>query len=711
MSRRRAPPDASAPPARAFERACLGAILAAAAALRLWYLAELARTPFYDHLVLDLAAYDSWAQRIARGEWLGSTVFYQDPLYPYFLGALYALFGRKLLVVYLVQIALGTLTCYLVYAISRRLFSPPAGLIAAALAALYKPFIFYDVQIEKSFLAVLLISAACLALVAALDRRKPAPWVLAGFLLGAAVLVRGNYLALLPLVAAGLALLPPDRPRRERLVAAACYAAGAALVLSAIAARNYAVGRDLVLATSQAGQNFYIGNNAGNTTGMYRAPDFVRSDPKFEEVDFAREAERRLGRRLAPSEVSRFWLGEAWSFIARHPLEFLRVSARRAALLANDYEIPDNLDLYFFRRYSTLLALPLPGFALVAGLALWGMLASARDASRLWPLHVLTWGYLTTIALFYVFSRYRLPVVPFLLVFAGEGARRLAEAARRPSWRGLVPAGLVLAAAFAARHPLVDPFNPPALVNLGAVLMKLGELEPAEALFRQVLARRPDFADARNNLGVLLLRRDDVAAALEELRAAVALGPRRANAYVNLALALSRQGNPEEARAALGRARELAPESAEVYAAEASASAGEGDLEGAARAYRAALGIEPGSPELHNNLGVALLRQQKLQEALEEFRQAGRAGGGADSLFNEGVCLERLGHAGEAREAYRRAIAARPDYAQAYNNLGNLLAESGDRLGAIAAYEGFLRSWRGDTAARRAVEEEVQKLR
>ena len=133
-------------------------------------------------------------------------------------------------------------------------------------------------------------------------------------------------------------------------------------------------------------------------------------------------------------------------------------------------------------------------------------------------------------------------------------------------------------------------------------------------------------------------------------------------------------------------------------------------------------GTLPATPEQVAEAFAAVARERSVlaqqlreggrgEEALEEFRQAGRAGGGADSLFNEGVCLERLGRAGEAREAYRRAIAARPDYAQAYNNLGNLLAESGDRLGAIAAYEGFLRSWRGDTAARRAVEEEVQKLR
>ena len=36
---------------------------------------------------------DDHPRRIAAGDWLGGEVFYQSPLYPYFLGALYTLFG------------------------------------------------------------------------------------------------------------------------------------------------------------------------------------------------------------------------------------------------------------------------------------------------------------------------------------------------------------------------------------------------------------------------------------------------------------------------------------------------------------------------------------------------------------------------------------------------------------------------------------------
>src|SRR6185503_3727739 len=175
-------------------------ILALGLALRLAYFIELRHTPFFDHLILDLAAYDSWAQDIAFGDWSGTEVFYQDPLYPYFLAAVYRLFGHRLTAVYLIQIVLGLITCYLVYWIGRKVFSSVAGLVAAALAATYKPFIFYDVQVEKSFLAVLLICASCALLLRG-------AWFLAGLTLGLAILVRGNYLLLLPFILSGILLL------------------------------------------------------------------------------------------------------------------------------------------------------------------------------------------------------------------------------------------------------------------------------------------------------------------------------------------------------------------------------------------------------------------------------------------------------------------------------------------------------------------------
>jgi len=691
-------------------RRWLWGILLAALLLRLWYLLELKRTPFFDHLILDLASYDAWGLRTAGGDWLGSQVYYQDPLYPYLLGVLYRIFGHNLTVVYVLQAALGTSSCYLIYLIGRKLFSRPAGLIAAAMAALYKPFIFYDIQIEKSFLAVLLVSAACVSLLRAIESRAPAPWLVAGLVLALAVLVRGNYLLLFPLIALGiLCLAEVVRPWR----ATALYSLGLASILVVTLARNYLVGDDWVLTTSQAGQNFYIGNNPENTAGMYRAPDFVRPDPRFEEGDFAREAERQLGRRLRPSEISGYWFSRSLAYIVERPLDFLRNLGRKTALFWNAYEVPDNLDLYFFEHYSILMRLPLPTFGLVAPLGLLGMIMCIAHGRRLWALYVFSLGYFFSVILFYVFSRYRLPVVPFLLVFAAQSLLLLARDLSRRRTRSLVYAGVLLAVCAAGVHlPLVSAYNPSAIDNLGAVLLRMGDTDGAESLFRQAIGRRPDYAGAHNNLGVVLMRKGDVDGAEAAIREAIRLKPRHANSYINLGQLLLRRHDLKGSLDAFRQALSLDPTIAEAHAGMGMLQRAMGDLAGAAGSLRKALELDPESAEIHNNLGITLISLGQTDEALRHLEIAMRLKPEfAEACFNQGICLERMKKPELAIAAYRHAVALRPGYAEAYNNLGNLLAETGDRVGAVAAYEAFLRSWKGDPRIRAEVEDEMRRLK
>ena len=46
--------------------------------------------PWADRPVIDEASYERWALEIAGGDWVGEEVFFQEPLYPYWLGTFYA---------------------------------------------------------------------------------------------------------------------------------------------------------------------------------------------------------------------------------------------------------------------------------------------------------------------------------------------------------------------------------------------------------------------------------------------------------------------------------------------------------------------------------------------------------------------------------------------------------------------------------------------
>ncbi|HXO42283.1 MAG TPA: glycosyltransferase family 39 protein, partial [Thermoanaerobaculia bacterium] len=138
-------------------------ILGIALVLRLAHWAAVRRAPFIGAPVMDSWEYDRWAREIAGGDWLGHGrgVFFQAPLYPYLLAILYKAVGPHLDAAYLAQIGLAVAGCYALYRAGRAMAGEQAGLAAAALAAVYGPFLFYDVQLLKESLAV---TAVCFLL-------------------------------------------------------------------------------------------------------------------------------------------------------------------------------------------------------------------------------------------------------------------------------------------------------------------------------------------------------------------------------------------------------------------------------------------------------------------------------------------------------------------------------------------------------------------
>ena len=59
----------------------------------------------------------------------------------------------------------------------------------------------------------------------------------------------------------------------------------------------------------------------------------------------------------------------------------------------------------------------------------------------------------------------------------------------------------------------------------------------------------------------------------------------------------------------------------------------------------------------------------------------------ADAYSNMGVALHDQGKLDEAIEAYKKSISLKPDYAVAYSNMGNVLKDQGKLDEAIEAYE------------------------
>jgi len=272
-------------------------------------------------------------------------------------------------------------------------------------------------------------------------------FVAAGLVLGLSAIARPSILIVLPVLPLVLRWSGERGGARPRWLAGSLATWAAALVpILPITARNWFVGGDLVLIASQGGVNFHIGNHAGGD-GVTAIVPGTRGDWMGGYEDAIRMAEEAEGRALRPSEVSRHYFARGWSFVLGEPSKSVPLLLKKLRLFWAGGERPNNKQIYFFWEEFRLGRWPLPlvGFWLVGPLGLAGIfLAWRRPEARLLAAFVVTYG--LGVVAFFVNARFRLPVVPALIVLGVVGVAELAGLWRTDRRRALAWTGGVLLA-------------------------------------------------------------------------------------------------------------------------------------------------------------------------------------------------------------------------------------------------------------------------
>jgi 4-amino-4-deoxy-L-arabinose transferase-like glycosyltransferase len=495
-------------------------VFAAALALRLGHVLALRGSPYFARPVLDGETYYWAARALADGEGWAERVYWQPPGYPYFLAAILRVAGPGFLAPRLVQALLGALTAALTCAIGTRVFGRAVGIAAGFAVALYGVLIYYDGELLAPSLAICLQMATLYCAVRAPTERGGRGWLAAGLLGGLTAVVNAPALVLLPILA----------------IAARRWAAwlllGAAIAIAPVTLRNWTGGGELVLISSNAGINLYLGNNPryDETVGMRPGRDWqalVRA-PRLHGVSGAGPA-------------SRFFVARVTAYAVSDPAGFLGLQARKVRLLLGGTEIPRNQEIYPARAWSPVLRALLwkvPGlafpFGLLLPLAVVGLGVAWRRAPVL-AASVILLG--LTVAAFFVTARYRAPLIPLLGVFAAAGVR---WAAVEASGRARTIAGGVAVAAYLLANlgqgPMPRRMNPDAEQGLAHWLEREGRRPDALALYERLAREAPGSFDAWYGVAQL----------------ATALGQR---AEAERALAVIRSLEPEFADTALLLAR------------------------------------------------------------------------------------------------------------------------------------------------------------
>lgn len=219
-------------------------------------------------------------------------------------------------------------------------------------------------------------------------------------------------------------------------------------------------------------------------------------------------------------------------------------------------------------------------------------------------------------------------------------------------------------------------------------LHQQGRLQPAQALYRQVLELNPRQFDALHLLGVLARQQGDAAQAIALISQAIDIDGQQAKAHANLGVALMDAGRTQDALASYERAVALLPAYAMAWSNRGNALRKLGRPDEALQSYQRAIEIQPDYAEAHCNRAIVLQDQARYLEALGAAEDAlNIKDRNADAWFARGNALHCLRQLPDAVESFDRAIHLRPQWAEAYSAQGSSLFRLGEFEAALDSYD------------------------
>ncbi|MCK5785129.1 MAG: tetratricopeptide repeat protein [Candidatus Sabulitectum sp.] len=463
------------------------------------------QSPLGGYPVVDASWHNIWAKEISNGDIFVYSPYFRAPLYPITLGLVYFFTGGSMLSGVLLSLLFSVLSLHLVHRIVYERAGRIPSLVAASIWMFYGVNLFYSTTllITPMYTFLLLLSFFLL------DREKPHPLGL--LVLGLAAISRPGAVILFPLV-----LILYRRAWKN-----------AWLLLTPVIlvwSINLVHGDGATVISSQGGINFYIGNGpeADGFTAFASQGQGAPTDslPYPDNVWAASYAP--FENKVSPSEVSSWWFNRTVDHITDDPMAFVLLSVRKLMYMISPVAIPSNYDVYYYSMYSPVLRILAgsPSFP-VSGLLIWLMLPGAILAGRLtgWEKNTLLWVVCLAAGIlpFFVTARFRLPVVPFMIILLAPRALRNAKKSLL-----FAPAGMAVGIGLALiTAGTVETGGVNMAFHDGVAHFQQGHEPEAETLFLkavEVAFNREDGidlngVDALYNVGIICVRRGDIQSA------------------------------------------------------------------------------------------------------------------------------------------------------------------------------------------------------
>ena len=366
-----------------------------------------------EDALMDTTRYLNVSLNILTGrgfaEYITGPTAFAPPIYPYFLAGVFKVFGYNMIHAKIVQAVISGLTCLVVFWIGCSLFGRKIGLLAALGAAVFPDLIILSGYLYSETVYILLFCLSFLFILKGCEELHGWwNWIIGGIFFGLSILTR-HALLMFPV---GLLLLmvifKSTRIYWKKLLlfCGICF-----VMIVPWTIRNYLCFHEIIPVAAGSGGTFWIGSYTDHE-GEFRYSETM------EKIDEETDSVR------VDIERDKILINKAIDNITSNPLGYILVVAKKfGQYFTKIYEAvpagqPRNLDII------VMLVLALSYYPLFL-LFLLGIILSGKRWSRLIPLYSIILYLGGIYAMTVVVPRYRVPLLPFFMVFAALSVTHL----------------------------------------------------------------------------------------------------------------------------------------------------------------------------------------------------------------------------------------------------------------------------------------------
>ncbi len=226
------------------------------------------------------------------------------------------------------------------------------------------------------------------------------------------------------------------------------------------------------------------------------------------------------------------------------------------------------------------------------------------------------------------------------------------------------------------------------LFDQAASLLQQGQLQPAQALYAELLQRHPAHFDCLQRLGWIAAQSKDYALAVDYGCRAIEAKPQSALAYLDVGSAMFGLGQYQASLECLDLAISLDAKCAQAYNNRGLALKALKQPQAAEASFQTAIALDPSQAQAWLNLGTLQRQLDRHEEALASYDQAiALQPGYAQAFFNRGNVLQDLGRLDEAIAHFDQALVLEPGMADVHWNKAVCLLLGGHYAAAWPLYE------------------------